>query len=185
MVTCLICGKQFKALAPHIAKKHGMKADEYKLEFGLPITVGLTSEETKEKMRIVANERIEQGTFGGDENRLKANRTKKRSPRRGTPSKVASANNIKKRDLQKVRDGIKKAISKGTHYSTRVNFVEEVRGKADNTIIEMNCVDCGEIVSRRKSQYGKKRKPVCVGCQRKRSDKQKKAKMEGAKKAAV
>jgi ROS/MUCR transcriptional regulator protein len=42
-IECLICGRRFKRLHTHLAAKHGMAADDYKKQFGLPWTRGLTS----------------------------------------------------------------------------------------------------------------------------------------------
>ena len=42
-IECLICGRHFKRLQRHLAAKHGLSADDYKKQFGLPWTRGLTS----------------------------------------------------------------------------------------------------------------------------------------------
>jgi hypothetical protein len=42
-IECLICGRRFKRLHTHLAAKHGIAADDYKKQFGLPWTRGLTS----------------------------------------------------------------------------------------------------------------------------------------------
>src|SRR6266446_10702411 len=42
-IECLICGRHFKRLQRHLAAKHGVSADDYKKQFGLPWTRGLTS----------------------------------------------------------------------------------------------------------------------------------------------
>lgn len=47
-ITCLICGRSYKALTGHISK-HGISSDEYKERFGLPFRTGLTSQGTKAK----------------------------------------------------------------------------------------------------------------------------------------
>jgi predicted transcriptional regulator len=41
-IECLICGRHFKRLQRHLAAKHGLSADDYKKQFGLPWTRGLT-----------------------------------------------------------------------------------------------------------------------------------------------
>lgn len=43
-IKCLLCGKRFRRLATHLATKHQTSADEYRTQFGLPWTRGLTSE---------------------------------------------------------------------------------------------------------------------------------------------
>jgi hypothetical protein len=43
MIQCLICGHLFRRLVSHISAKHGMTAAEYKGQFGLAWTRGLTS----------------------------------------------------------------------------------------------------------------------------------------------
>jgi hypothetical protein len=42
-IRCLLCGGRFRRLSTHLATKHAMSTDEYKSEFGLPWTRGLTS----------------------------------------------------------------------------------------------------------------------------------------------
>jgi hypothetical protein len=42
-IQCLLCGKRFGRLAFHLAAKHGISSDEYRIKFGLPWTRGLTS----------------------------------------------------------------------------------------------------------------------------------------------
>jgi len=48
-VQCLICGRWFKALNPHIYKAHGIHASDYKDTFGIPSSYGLSSMASKEK----------------------------------------------------------------------------------------------------------------------------------------
>lgn len=49
-ITCLICGKAYKALIGHL-RIHGISADEYKERYGLPYRTGLSSEGSKELYR--------------------------------------------------------------------------------------------------------------------------------------
>jgi ROS/MUCR transcriptional regulator protein len=42
-IKCLLCGKRFGRLSFHLAAKHGVTTDEYKSQFGLPWSRGLTS----------------------------------------------------------------------------------------------------------------------------------------------
>ena len=42
-IECLICGRHFERLQRHLAAKHGLSADDYKKQFGLPWSRGLTS----------------------------------------------------------------------------------------------------------------------------------------------
>lgn len=48
-VTCLICGKDFRALATHVRQTHDMTARDYKLRFGLPTKRSLTAAPLREK----------------------------------------------------------------------------------------------------------------------------------------
>lgn len=43
-ITCLLCGRDFKALEPHLTKVHDFSADEYREKYGLPYRRGLVSE---------------------------------------------------------------------------------------------------------------------------------------------
>ena len=42
-IQCLLCGKRFGRLASHLAAKHHITSDAYRIRFGLPWTRGLTS----------------------------------------------------------------------------------------------------------------------------------------------
>jgi hypothetical protein len=42
-ITCLLCGGRYGRLSFHLAAKHGMTTDEYKVHFGLPWSRGLIS----------------------------------------------------------------------------------------------------------------------------------------------
>jgi ROS/MUCR transcriptional regulator protein len=42
-IKCLICGMQFRRLWAHLAAKHKTSVDDYRVQFGLPWTRGLTS----------------------------------------------------------------------------------------------------------------------------------------------
>lgn len=46
---CRICGKTYKMLGKHVAA-HGHNPESYKLQYGLPLSVGLTSSETFKKL---------------------------------------------------------------------------------------------------------------------------------------
>lgn len=43
-IECLLCRQRFRRLGTHLAAKHQISADEYRTQFGLPWTRGLTSE---------------------------------------------------------------------------------------------------------------------------------------------
>jgi ROS/MUCR transcriptional regulator protein len=43
MIECLLCRQRFRRLGGHLAAKHEMSVDEYRSQFGLPWTRGLTS----------------------------------------------------------------------------------------------------------------------------------------------
>lgn len=49
-IQCLICGKWYKALGPHL-KAHDMNVNQYKKRFGLPWSKGLCSRDTTDKYR--------------------------------------------------------------------------------------------------------------------------------------
>src|SRR5271170_1752534 len=42
-IKCLLCGRQFRRLWGHLAAKHDMTVDDYRWQFGLPWSRGLTS----------------------------------------------------------------------------------------------------------------------------------------------
>jgi hypothetical protein len=63
-IVCLLCRLRFRRLARHLASAHEMRVDDYKRQFGLPWTRGLTSavsvanskwtDERKENARAIA-----------------------------------------------------------------------------------------------------------------------------------
>ena len=52
-ILCLLCGKPYLGLSPHLSKIHKMKGDDYRAKYGLPFGCGLTAEGVKEKLRNV------------------------------------------------------------------------------------------------------------------------------------
>ena len=48
---CLICHKNYKHLGSHLWHKHKVLAKDYKMEFGLPISLGLVSQEIRIKQQ--------------------------------------------------------------------------------------------------------------------------------------
>jgi|GEM_PF-2171876 len=55
-ITCLLCGRSFKALASHIKLIHGVGEAEYKDRFGIPWRTGLQSAATTKK-KVAAGKR--------------------------------------------------------------------------------------------------------------------------------
>lgn len=45
-VTCLLCGKEYKFLGPHIKRVHHIDSGDYKEKYGIPQNRGLGAEET-------------------------------------------------------------------------------------------------------------------------------------------
>lgn len=65
-ITCLRCGKAYKALAPAHLSMHGWTADRYKEHYGLPWRTGLTCTMTKDSHRRQGLANLEAGVaFGG------------------------------------------------------------------------------------------------------------------------
>jgi predicted XRE-type DNA-binding protein len=59
-IECLICHKTFKSIAGrHLSEKHGLTSRQYKDIYGLPLSRGLTSDETRKKKRILMCNRHE------------------------------------------------------------------------------------------------------------------------------
>lgn len=73
---CLICHTRHKGLYAHLRMAHGMSTRDYKLKYGIPVTVGLVGKATRDKMQLSAqavNEKMESGGY----NNLKKARSKK------------------------------------------------------------------------------------------------------------
>lgn len=50
-IICLLCGGSFISIGHHVARSHSMSARDYKIKFGLPITKGISTEESKARWR--------------------------------------------------------------------------------------------------------------------------------------
>ena len=50
LIDCLICGKRLHCLAPHLAAIHKVSAADYKAQYGLPYSKGLTCTSFTEKL---------------------------------------------------------------------------------------------------------------------------------------
>jgi hypothetical protein len=51
IITCLLCGRRLQRLGSHLESKHGMSADDYRVQFGIPWTRSLTSAPSRAKSR--------------------------------------------------------------------------------------------------------------------------------------
>ena len=58
-VQCHLCGKWYSFLAPHLSSTHKLTSIDYKLEFGLPMNIGLCSQEFSRKKSVYALRMIE------------------------------------------------------------------------------------------------------------------------------
>ena len=85
-IQCLLCGKKFKMLGPHLNQTHEITADEYRDIYGLPYGRGLCCKSTKDKFIEQANKLREEGKiltgFVSKNHKIK---THKKGPRRITP----------------------------------------------------------------------------------------------------
>lgn len=48
---CLMCGKRFRKLGPHVTRTHRVTVEEYNERFGLPLKTGLVGTSALEKLR--------------------------------------------------------------------------------------------------------------------------------------
>jgi hypothetical protein len=62
-VTCLLCGKSYRALGVHVLTIHHMEPDDYRSKFGIPWTYGLNGEHTRELHAALARENRRMGIF--------------------------------------------------------------------------------------------------------------------------
>lgn len=77
-IQCLLCGNGFSMLGQHLTHAHEISAREYKIRFGLPLSVGLLGTEVKEKLVNIGYEQIEkQGVENCIENLKTKNKSKK------------------------------------------------------------------------------------------------------------
>jgi ROS/MUCR transcriptional regulator protein len=60
-ITCLVCGKSLQRLNMHLQKAHGTTPEEYRVQFGIPLSRSLTSAPSRAKSSAsMTPERIEQ-----------------------------------------------------------------------------------------------------------------------------
>ncbi|MFD4397189.1 MucR family transcriptional regulator [Kitasatospora sp. NPDC058478] len=50
LVTCLVCGRRFRSLAPHLARVHEMSAAEYRAENALPASTALMATDVRSSL---------------------------------------------------------------------------------------------------------------------------------------
>ncbi|MGA5823553.1 MucR family transcriptional regulator [Kitasatospora sp. NPDC094028] len=50
LVTCLVCGRRFRSLAPHLARTHEMSAAEYRAEHALPASAALMATDVRRSL---------------------------------------------------------------------------------------------------------------------------------------
>ncbi|MFJ2193731.1 MucR family transcriptional regulator [Kitasatospora sp. NPDC087861] len=50
LVTCLVCGRRFRSLAPHLARVHEMSAAEYRAEYALPASTALMATDVRSSL---------------------------------------------------------------------------------------------------------------------------------------
>lgn len=60
-LTCLLCGGEYISLHVHVRNSHGMTAEDYKAEYGIPWQRGLISKSHKEKQARIMNEQRAKG----------------------------------------------------------------------------------------------------------------------------
>lgn len=72
-ITCLICGRSYKALGGHLKVAHGISGDEYKDMFNIPYNYGLARETTRKKFSDIAKNRAADPKFA---KQLEKNRDK-------------------------------------------------------------------------------------------------------------
>lgn len=56
LVPCLICGKRYKSLGPHLFRIHGMSAADYRTAYQLPASAALMATQTRETLSVARRE---------------------------------------------------------------------------------------------------------------------------------
>lgn len=51
-IVCLLCGREFKSIQQHVNKAHNLSVREYKIRYGIPVTVALVGSGTMNRMRV-------------------------------------------------------------------------------------------------------------------------------------
>ena len=58
-ITCLLCGRYFRALGQHLIRIHETTPDTYRKRYGIPWSYGLTCTESKEIQRMLGKEKYQ------------------------------------------------------------------------------------------------------------------------------
>lgn len=62
-ITCLLCGRQYTQLANHVIGGHGIPADDYKAQFGIPWSYSLIGKSLKDRFSQHIRTRIKTGKW--------------------------------------------------------------------------------------------------------------------------
>jgi hypothetical protein len=120
-IKCLLCRRRFQRLASHLAYKHDMTAAEYKSQFNLPWTRGLTSAASHQNAGWTARRRAKAKALARQTRFFEfAHPTNRR----------ASPTYVQKRLIKNLGDH---AIGFGRHFEQRVKSLFE-RGFLDREI---------------------------------------------------
>jgi hypothetical protein len=123
-IDCLLCGRRYKMLNSHVGRMHQMDLREYKIKCGLPLTSGLISASTRERLVELGYKQIE----GLTPEEVTARMHKAKAAQTGPPAdQIHGSPAI----LNMRRANLKAAADAGAHISLRT------------AKIPWKCVDCG------------------------------------------
>ena len=61
LIVCLLCGFEYGMLATHLVRTHGVSCDQYRIDFGLPMSIGLSGTVARAKCAATMHRRIAEG----------------------------------------------------------------------------------------------------------------------------
>lgn len=166
LMTCLYCGHEFSMLWQHLAGAHETTAEEYKLEFGLPLSRGLTS---KAKHKACIQQGKESYENGNDaivkywEDNTRENRNK------------ASYGAVHSPALQE------KARATAVHMVNTPNHVSHRQNKVDGY-----CSECGILITDKKyTEMSIITKSCFILCKKHRAEHHEKSQRKWCKKKGI
>lgn len=153
-LTCLICGNEYVSLHVHLRNSHGIAADEYKEQYGIPWRRGLIANSLKEKQASIMNEQRAKGILP-------------QAPPSSHIEKLVEASKHNRRPVQKAVRNAQKAHGLSTHGRTEKwgakDFEEYLtRIKSGRTVTEvgkdkdMPCREVFDAYKRENSKFREK-----------------------------
>lgn len=139
-IECLICGKLFDFLPPHLSRGHSITADEYKELFDIPAGMPLASDEYRETGRKRFKQMMADGiiTHSHLESAREAAREVKTKLKRGESREIQRRviNKHRPFDKNRIPPGGKRASGKNADREREYQRAYRARKNGDGSLME-------------------------------------------------